>query len=238
MIPKVIHYCWFGGNPLPEEYKQYIESWKKYCPDYKIIEWNESNFDLNEVPYVKEAYQSKKWAFITDYVRLYALDTIGGIYMDTDVEVLKNLDEFLNQEGFSGFERENAVPTGIMAAEKRQKFIHELLHQYDELHFIKDDGSLDESTNVTRITNTAVKYGLKLNNKKQTVQGFTFYPTDYFCPKNSRTMEINITKNSCTIHHFAGSWVTDNNFRRAVKKYLPVWTLKGIVKIMDILGVK
>ena len=216
----------------------YIESWKKYCPDYKIIEWNESNFDLNEVPYVKEAYQSKKWAFITDYVRLYALDTIGGIYMDTDVEVLKNLDEFLNQEGFSGFERENAVPTGIMAAEKRQKFIHELLHQYDELHFIKDDGSLDETTNVTRITNTAVKYGLKLNNKKQTVQGFTFYPTDYFCPKNSRTMEINITKNSCTIHHFAGSWVTDNNFRRAVKKYLPVWTLKGIVKIMDILGVK
>lgn len=238
MIPKIIHYCWFGGNPLPEQYKKYMASWKKYCPDYEIREWNESNFDLNSVPYVKEAYQSKKWAFITDYVRLFALDTIGGIYMDTDVEVLRNLDVFLNEEGFSGFEQKNAVPTGIMAAEKGQKFIHELLSQYDDLHFIKENGVLDETTNVRRITETALKYGLKLNNTKQTIAGFTFYPTDYFCPKSSRTLEINLTENSCTIHHFSGSWVTDNKFRRTVKRILPTWILKAIVKVMDMLGVK
>lgn len=238
MIPKIIHYCWFGGNPLPEEYRKYLASWKKFCPDYEIKEWNEENFDLNSVPYVKEAYQSKKWAFITDYVRLYVLDTFGGIYMDTDVEVLRNLDVFLGEEGFSGFERKNAVPTGIMAAEKGQKFIHELLAQYDNLHFIKKNGDLDETTNVTRITETALKYGLNLNNTTQTIEGFTFYPTDYFCPKNSRTLEINITENSYTIHHFAGSWDSDNKLRRNVKRILPTWMLKVIVKVMDILGVK
>lgn len=238
MIPKIIHYCWFGGNPLPEEYQKYLASWKKFCPDYEIKEWNEGNFDLNSVPYVKEAYQSKKWAFITDYVRLYVLDTFGGIYMDTDVEVLRNLDVFLGEEGFSGFERKNAVPTGIMAAEKGQKFIHELLTQYDNLHFIKKNGDLDETTNVTRITETALKYGLNLNNTTQTIEGFTFYPTDYFCPKNSRTLEINITENSYTIHHFAGSWDSDNKLRRNVKRILPTWMLKVIVKVMDILGVK
>lgn len=238
MIPKIIHYCWFGGNPIPEQYRIYIESWKRYCPDYKIIEWNESNFDLSIVPYVREAYQAKKWAFVTDYVRLYALDSVGGIYMDTDVEVLKNLDAFLNLEGFSGFERDNAVSTGVMAAEKGQRFIHELLLQYDNIHFMNSDGSLDETTNVTRITEMAVKYGLKLNNKKQTIMGFTYFPTEYFCPKNSRTLEIKLTENSCTIHHFAGSWVTDNKFRQTIKKIFPVWVLKIIVKVMDILGVK
>ena len=145
MIPKIIHYCWFGGKPLPEDAKKYIESWEKYCPDYKICRWDESTFDINEIPYVKEAYEAKKWAFITDYVRLYVLKNIGGIYMDTDVEVIKNLDCFLNEKGFSGFEKIDAVPTGIMAAEKNHPFIIELLHDYDNLHFLKDDGTLDLS---------------------------------------------------------------------------------------------
>ena len=238
MIPKIIHYCWFGGKPLPEDAKRYIESWKKFCPDYEIYEWNEQTFDINAVSYVREAYEAKKWAFVTDYVRLYALSTVGGIYMDTDVEVLKNLDVFLNNKGFSGFERVDAVPTGIMAAEKENMFIHELLHEYDAIHFLKEDGTLDLTTNVVRITNTAKKYGLKLNNKLQTVNDFTFYPKDYFCPKSSRTLEINLTENSYTIHHFAGSWDTENRFRQTVKRILPTWMLKGIVKTMDLLKIK
>ena len=205
-IPKIIHYCWFGGNPLPEDAKRYIDSWKKYCPDYQIIEWNEENFNINSVPYVREAYEEKKWAFITDYVRLYALEKMGGVYMDTDVEVLKNLDAFLINEGFSGFERVDAIPTGIMAAEKCNPFIIELLHEYDDLHFRRQDGSLDLTTNVTRITNCALRHGLKLNNRQQDLGHFTIYPKDYFCPKDYITGEVHLTHNTYTIHHFSGSW--------------------------------
>lgn len=205
-IPKIIHYCWFGGKEMPDDSKRYIESWKKYCPNYQIIEWNEKNFDLNSVLYVKEAYEEKKWAFITDYVRLYALHKFGGIYMDTDVEVLKNLDEFLDNEGFSGFEREDAILTGIMAAEKANPFIKELLDEYKDIHFRRKDGSLDLMTNVTRITNCGLKHGLKLNNKEQTVWHYKLYPKEYFCPKDYQTGQINITSNTYTIHHFSGSW--------------------------------
>ncbi|WP_455765225.1 glycosyltransferase family 32 protein [Gemmiger formicilis] len=205
-IPKIIHYCWFGGNPLPEDAKRYIESWKKFCPDYQIIEWNEETFDLNSVAYVKEAYEEKKWAFITDYVRLFALDKMGGVYMDTDVEVLKNLDAFLDDEGFSGFEREDAILTGIMAAEKDNPFINELLHEYDDIHFRRADGTLDLTTNVTRITNCALKHGLKLDNSEQNFWHYTIYPKDYFCPKDYVTGQILLTENTYTIHHFSGSW--------------------------------
>jgi len=238
MIPKIIHYCWFGRNPIPDDAKKYIDSWKKYLPDYTIKEWNEDVFDLKTNMYVKEAYDSKKWAFITDYVRLYALLTEGGIYMDTDVEVLRNLDIFLNEKGFSGFERINAVPTGIMAAEKGHPFIAELIHEYDNIHFLKDNGELDLTTNVVRITNTAVKNGLDLNNKKQTVCDFTFFPKEFFCPKNPRTGEIEISSNTYTIHHFAGSWDTENRFRRTIKRILPVSIKKKIVWAMDKLGIK
>ena len=169
MIPKIIHYCWFGRNPLPELAQKCIASWKKYCPDYQIIEWNEDNFDINCNAYVKEAYEAKKWAFVSDVARLYALVEMGGIYMDTDVEVLKPLDSLLKYEAVSGFESETAIPTGLMAACKGQKLFVELLHEYDTIHFKRSDGSLDLTTNVTRITNTCLKYGFKANNSLQTV---------------------------------------------------------------------
>lgn len=238
MIPKIIHYCWFGGNPLPEEATRYIASWKQFCPDYQIIEWNEGNFDVNQTAYTKEAYDAKKWAFITDYVRLFALYEHGGIYMDTDVEVLKNLDCFLDEEGFSGFERKNAVPTGIMAAEKGNPFILKLLSEYQDLHFLKSDGSLDLTTNVERITNRALAEGLILNNRKQRISDFTFYPTEYFCPKDCRTMEISLTDNTFTIHHFSGSWNDKKKYRKVLKQSLPPAILKIIVKCMDLLHIK
>ncbi len=217
MIPKIIHYCWFGGNPLPELAQKCIETWKKYCPDYTIMRWDESNFDVNCCSYVKEAYDSKKWAFITDYVRLAAIVEYGGIYMDTDVEVCKSLDEFLHEEAFSGFENEKFVPTGIMAGEKGQKLFAKLLEYYSDRHFIMPDGSYDMTTNTKTITDIVTGAGLILNGKKQTVYGMTFYPQDYFCPKDFMTGIIHPTANTACIHHFNQSWASDED-----RKYVEV----------------
>lgn len=209
MIPKKIHYCWFGRNPMPELAKKCIDSWKKYCPDYELIEWNETNFDLTLNAYVQEAYNAKKWAFVTDYVRLYVLVNYGGIYMDTDVEVIGSLDKFLDNEAFSGFETPKSIPTGIMAATKDFSLFKELLATYDERHFIRADGSFDLTTNVYSITKYCLEHGLVLNNREQCIEGFRLYPNDYFCPKDVQSGVITLTENTHTIHHFSGSWNSD-----------------------------
>jgi hypothetical protein len=207
MIPKIIHYCWFGKGKKPELAVKCIDSWKKFLPDYEIKEWNEDNFNLDLYPYVREAYDSRKYAFVTDVVRLYALYTEGGIYMDTDVEVLKPLDCLLSHNAFSGFENNNYVPTGIMASEKNSVWAKENLDYYKGRHFVKPDGSLDTTTNVIIITNYMLSKGLEPINKYQDFPGLvTMYPNDYFCPKSHGTGKINLTKNSYTIHHFSGSW--------------------------------
>lgn len=219
MIPKVIHYCWFGRGKKPELAIKCIESWKKILPDYEIKEWNEDNFDLNCNKYVKEAYENKKYAFVTDYVRLYALYNEGGIYMDTDVEVLKPLDEFLRHPAFSGFENNNSIPTGIMASTKKNKWIESLLKDYDNISFVNKDGSLDLTTNVVRITNTTIEnYNIELNNTYQDLKEVVFYPHDYFCPKDWNTGNINITDNTHTIHHFSGSWHSKKEKKQIAKK--------------------
>ena len=214
MIPKKIHYCWFGGHALPDSVKKYIESWKEKCPDYEIIEWNESNFDINTNIYVKEAYESKKWAFVTDYVRLYAMYNYGGIYMDTDVEVLKPLDVFLENQAFSGFESSKLIPTGIMGCEKGFELFKEFLDYYNERHFIKENGSLDTTTNVSTITNICLKHGFIGNNKMQNIDGFVLYPSDYFCPKDYITGKTLTTDNTYVIHHFSGSWLSEEEIKR------------------------
>ena len=207
MIPKVIHYCWFGGNFLPELAQKCIESWKKYCPDYEIKRWNETTFDIHSNAYVEEAYEARKYAFVTDYVRLYALYHEGGIYMDTDVEVLKPLDDLLGYEAVSGFETESRIPTGLMASREGHPFIKELLADYDDIHFKRVDGTLDMTTNVTRITEHCLRYGLQLNNTLQTVNGFTLLPKDYLCPGEQVGRRLILTDNTLCIHHFAGSWL-------------------------------
>lgn len=230
MIPKIIHYCWFGRNPLPPLAVKCIESWKKYCPDYEIKEWNEDNFDLNYNDYVREAYEAKKWAFITDVVRLYALYTEGGIYMDTDVEVLKPLDIFLRHTAFSGFESEVNIPTGIMASEKGGKWAMENLLYYKSRHFILADGKLDLTTNVEIITEYMLNFGLKRNNTYQDFKNLiTIYPNEYFSPISAATKKKNITNNTYTIHHFYGSW-------RPYKERLRSKIVRKIpVKILNIL---
>mgnify|MGYP002515726071 CR=1 FL=1 len=208
MIPKKIHYCWFGRGKMPELAMKCIASWKKYLPEYEIKEWNEDNFDLDLYPYVREAYDNRKFAFVTDVVRLYALYHEGGIYMDTDVEVLKPLDSLLVYDAVSGFESPTQIPTGLMACREGHPFFKELLDEYDGLHFKREDGSLDMTTNVTRITNACLKYGFIPNNKLQIVNGFVFLPKDYLCPINHDGHTLCLTENTLCIHHFAGSWVT------------------------------
>lgn len=147
MIPKIIHYCWFGGNPLPPLVQKCIKSWKKYCPDYEIVRWDESNFDISGSPlYVKQAYDKKKWAFVSDYVRLWALVNYGGVYMDTDVEVIQPIDRFLRESAFSGFEATDRIPTGIMACEKDHPTFKEWLNEYGKKLFVLDDGSVNLET--------------------------------------------------------------------------------------------
>lgn len=234
-IPKKIHYCWFGGKELPELAVRCIESWKKYLPDYEIIRWDESNFDLNCNDYVKEAYENKKWAFITDYVRLYVLKKYGGIYMDTDVEVLKDLTPFLELKAFSGFENDTQIPTGIMASEKNGKWVTELLKDYDNKHFVNEDGSFDMTTNVVLITNTTKRlYPLVEKNSYQDFGDVVFYPKDYFCPKDHRDGRVYLTENSYTIHHFNGSWLNEST-RKKRKIYQTITRVFG-TKISD--GIK
>lgn len=208
MIPKIIHYCWFGRGEKPALAKKCIASWKRTCPDYEIREWNEDNFDVNVNRYVKESYEAKKYAFVTDYVRLYAIYTCGGVYMDTDVETLTNFDSFLHHNAFSGFETDGNVPTGMMAAEKGSLWAKNLLDAYDVRAFILPDGTFDMTTNTTVITNYMVNKGLLLNNQYQDFPNLcTMYPSDYFCPKDHRTGLIHLTKNTVCIHHFSGSWL-------------------------------
>lgn len=220
MIPKVIHYCWFGRGQMPKLALKCIESWKKYCPDYEIKEWNEDNFDLDMYPYVREAYDARKFAFVTDVVRLYALYHEGGIYMDTDVEVIKPLDSLLQYDAVSGFESPTQIPTGLMASRDGHPLFKELLDEYNGIHFRRPDGTLDTTTNVTRISNTCLKYGLRLDNTLQTVCGFTLLPKDYLCPKSYKTGELELTANTLCIHHFSGSWVQNNKAKRVKRMIL------------------
>lgn len=212
MIPRIIHFCWFGGNEKPKDVISYIETWKNNCKNFEFIEWNENNFDINSNTYVKEAYSAKKWAFITDYVRLWAIYNFGGVYMDTDVEVLKPLDDFLLNPAFSGFESNNTIPTGIMAGEKGNKWFQLQLSYYYDKHFIMEDGTYDLTTNVATITSITKKnYDIYLNNSYQDIGDIVFYPSEYFCPKNNTNGVLRITDNSYTIHHFNGSWATKNH---------------------------
>ena len=227
MIPKIIHYVWVGGKPLTPLAERCIESWKKHCPDYEIKRWDESNFDINENQYCKEAYDSKKWAFVSDYIRLKVLHEEGGIYMDTDVEVIKPLDSFLIDPAFSGFENETMIPTGIIAAEKGNGWINNLLKDYANRKFIKADGTYDMTTNVTLITeNTKRQFPeIQLNNTMQRFEEVVFYPKDYFCPKSQVNYKTYLTKNSCAIHHFNSSWYTPKQkLKKKVKKFFNLIT--------------
>lgn len=211
-IPKVIHYCWFGKGIKSDLHQKCIESWGKYCSEYQVIEWNESNFDVDSCQFTREAYKERKFAFVSDYVRLYVLYNYGGIYLDTDAEVIRNIDSFLEYDSFSGYESKDYIPTAIMGSVKHNEWIKLLLDYYVGRSFYKLDGTLDTKTNVVIITGlTMYNYDIKLNDEMQIFGGNNaLFPHDYFCPKDMQTGKINLTDNTYVIHHFAGSWVDKN----------------------------
>lgn len=220
MIPKIIHYCWFGNKELDEKSKECIGSWKKILPDYEIVEWNDTNFNINKNDFVREAYEQGKYAFVTDYVRLYALYHYGGVYMDTDVEVVKSLDDLLVNRAFTGVERGEYCITGTLGAEQNHPWIEKLLRYYDNRPFILDNGEHDITTNTVIITKiTKELYGWREGNKLSKLDdGIIIYPFDFLCAKNGMTNEYIITDNTYTIHHFNGSWST--NSKKVIKNYV------------------
>lgn len=209
MIPKVIHYCWFGKNPKPDLVLKCIESWKKYCPDYEIIEWNEDNFDLCINNYVKEAYECKKWAFVSDYVRLWILYNYGGIYFDTDVEIIKSIDELLDCNVFLCSEDNYRVSTGLgLGSEKGNSIIKKMLDDYDNIHFV-NDGIMDTTTCRIRNTKSISNDITNLINKDSFSEenGIRFYPPKYFCPYDFNTGKLNITDDTYAIHWYSATWL-------------------------------
>lgn len=217
MIPKKIHYCWFGGKEKPISVMKMINSWQKFCPDYEIKEWNETNFDVGINRYCKEAYESGKWAFVSDIARLYALYTEGGIYMDTDVEIVKSLDIFLNEKAFAGFEGTEWVGTNIIGAECNNIVIGQFLKLYDNLIFTNKDSSLNTTTNVERLTSLLEKsYNLKRNGKIQILDHINIYSTDYFCPYDYINGKLNCTSNTYSIHWYSQSWIRRNYIKRKI----------------------
>lgn len=220
MIPKIIHYCWFGGKDKPKEVLRCITSWKKYCPDYQIKEWNETNFNIHSCRYTEEAYQNKKWAFVSDVARVHALCTEGGIYMDTDVEVIRPLNELLSYKGFLGFEGTQWIATNIIGAEKENIILTQFLKAYQHKSFVQQDGSLDLTTNVEELTALLTqKYALKLNGKRQIAGDFEIFPTDHFSPYDYITGKLNSTYNTYTIHWFSQTWIPRNPWKKKIMQW-------------------
>lgn len=218
-IPKVLHYCWFGETPKPHGVLKCIESWRRACPDYEIIEWNEHNFDIHLIPYTTQAHQQGKWAFVSDVARLNALVNHGGIYLDTDVELLKPFDEFLNNDAFVGFEGTKYIATAVMGCQPDNKMMREFLRSYKNSQFITGDGRLDLSTNVDRLTRMLVDKGLSLDGSMQTLDDIKVYPTDVFSPYDYIDGRLNLTTNTIAIHWYSLSWLENKSFRKRLTQF-------------------
>lgn len=233
MIPKKIHYCWFGGKPLTDEVRKCINSWREICPDYEIIRWDEKNFDVFENNYCREAYGERKWAFVSDYARLKILYENGGIYMDTDVEVIKSYDSLLSNKVFCCFEDNNNVSIGTFGAEKGNNFVKKLLDKYENRTFIKDNKELDMTTNLKIATELLVnQYSLLLNGNFQILRNeITIYPKEYFIAKNYKTGEYTITDDTYAIHHYNGSWQSKDD-RIYRDKYIEYWHKLSWIKCL------
>lgn len=217
MIPKIIHYCWFGGNPLPKLAKKCIKSWKKYAKGYQIIEWNESNYDLASAPlYVRQAYEAKKWAFVTDYIRLQVVYEQGGIYMDTDVELKKSLDSLLEYSAYFGFESGTCINTGLgFGAEKGAPILKELMDDYADVPFVLEDGSFDLKPCPVRNTEVFLKHGLKQDDSRQLLAGnILILSTTFLSPYDGFLRLTGDLKGAYSIHWFSASWYDEEKRKK------------------------
>lgn len=211
MIPKIIHYCWFGGKELPKSAQDCIQSWKKFCPDYEIKRWDESNVDLEENIFVQQAYAAKKYAFVSDYFRFKILEENGGIYLDTDVELIKNIDALLSDDMFMGFEKIHDRVTGvapglIIGAIPHNHIMKYMVEHYNGIPFANDQGEKVAQSVVVYMTDYLIEKGLKMIDQMQVVDGMKIYPSSYFCPKDYETGEIHIVENTYSIHHYDSTW--------------------------------
>lgn len=228
MIPKIIHYCWFGRNPLPKSARKCIISWEKYFPDYEIKEWNEDNFDVNSIPYTREAYERKKYAFVSDYARFHILYHYGGLYFDTDVEVIRPMTDVVEHGAFMGMELLYGVNPGLgLGTEPLCEFYKEVVLYYERLHYIDNYGDPFPGTVVSHTTHLLQQHGLVLKNELQQVAGIWIYPNDYFNPLDDATGRLYITPNTRSIHWYAKTWC-DN--------YGPVriWVTRWVHRIFGI----
>lgn len=219
MVPKIIHYCWFGGKKLPELEQKCFESWKKHLPDYEIILWDESNSDLHSCEYVQQAYEQKKYAFVSDYIRIKALHEYGGIYLDTDVEVLKSFNHILGAKGFLGFENRTTVGTAVMACEKGSEFTKKMLDYYHTHSFIDKYGNQNLTTNVTVLNSIFESMGLERINKPQIVNDMVIYQREVFFPKKVSDTEFMYSTDTIAIHRMNGSWLTNRQRKRGTNKF-------------------
>lgn len=226
MIPKIIHYCWFGGKKLPDSALKCIESWKKYCPDYEIKLWDETNFNIEENKFIAQAYKAKKFAFVSDYARFKVLMEDGGIYLDTDVELLKSLDDLLENEAFMGLEKVGNEITGIapgliIGTRPNKEFLSYMVNLYNGLDFCDEAGNIVAKTVVKYTTDYFVEQGFVLEDKTQKVGDVTIYSHEYFCPKDYESGKITITSNTYSVHHYDSTWWPAKAlyYRKITEKY-------------------
>ena len=220
MIPKIIHYCWFGRNPKPEGVQKCIASWKKYLPDYEIKEWNEENFDIHINKYCEQAYNNRKWAFVSDVARVMALYHEGGIYFDTDVEVVQSFNPLLHHKAFLGFEGTQWIATSTMGTEPGNPIIKQFIDNYNTRNFENEEGHLDLKSNVRVLTKMLIdEQGLILNGKEQQLKYFHIFPTDFFTPFDYINGKLRKTTNTYSIHWFDQSWIGQKPWRVRISQW-------------------
>lgn len=209
MIPKKIHYCWFSGKQLPKDFQHCIDSWKKYCPDYEIIRWDESNYNVTVNSYMEDAYKEKRWGFVPDYARFDIIFREGGFYLDTDVELVKSLDDFRNNPCYFGFEDEAFINPGLgFGAEKGNPVIQKLRDMYDRLSFYKKDGTINKTPSPYYVSEKLEALGIKRNNTLQRFENVVIYPRIYFGVMDYYTGKIHETDHMYSIHHYSCTWMT------------------------------
>lgn len=236
MIPKIIHYCWFGHNEMPPLAKRCIASWCKFLPDYEIKEWNEDNFNVNSIPYTAQAYKHKKYAFVSDYARFKILHEHGGIYFDTDVEVIKPLDDILAKGAYFGLENESflACNPGLgFACEPKFHLLKEMLDLYAQMQFETESGEFNKKTIVEHFSEMLISKGLQPTPGIIELEGASFYPAEYFCPKPSEFGKIQISENTRTIHHYAASWIGPK--QRFANLLIQIFGKKLIIRLWKLL---